>query len=482
MKKFSFRWAFILLGFGFFIVGIMVYYEFNEVKNELSTKIFEETKSNILSITENYKKYLLELLPKNDDWYVYLKSHINNQKRINKSLSLLALNEIKYIYLLKPYKNRFVFLADGSKSDKALFGESFEPIDRNQYLRLKPHFFTHKRLKDIWITFVNPVIVNKQIKAIIVVDMPLSVWEFINYVLKKLENSLNILLLFTIAAIILLAFFSYFDDKREKEKEKILKDLEEINKNLQENVKEKVNELRQKDALIINQSKLVALGEMLNMIAHQWRQPLNALSAFAIRLELKTDIKGVDKKEVLEFTKFVQEETQKLSTIIDDFMKLSKSDDKEEEFYLKEVVDEIVKLVKVQLQTHNIDIKIHVYEYFKLKSYKKVIEHILLNLVSNARDALDEVDIPNKEIRIYTVQDDEFIKIIVYDNAGTISEEIADRIFEPYFTTKEEGKGTGLGLYMSKKLAQEKLRGELYFENKENGVEFILKIRRDSEL
>ncbi len=218
------------------------------------------------------------------------------------------------------------------------------------------------------------------------------------------------------------------------------------------------------------------------MIAHQWRQPLNALSAAAIHLELKMEMGRVDKDEVIKFTQFVQEETQRLSKTIDDFMNFSRPDEKKEEFYLTDVINDVIKMIKVQLQNHDIDIEVDIPKDFKIKSYKKVIGHILLNLISNARDALDASNIENKKIIITAKEDEDGIEIIVYDNAGPILDDIKDRVFEPYFTTKEQGKGTGLGLYMSKKLSEEKLKGELYFRNKKDGVEFILKLRRENEL
>ena len=476
--KLKFQWIFILLAFILFIFSLLLYKEFDNAKQLIYQNLFHKVYKVSCDITKNYKNYLLKELPLNQDWYLYLKKHPKLQKELNENLSLLSINDVKYIYLLKPQGSKFVFLADGSKTDRALFGETFEPLRKKEYFILKPHFFTHKKLKGIWLTFINPVVVNKKLKAVIVVDVPLNVLIFVKGILERLTKNIDLILVFIIFMIVLLLIFSYFDNKREKEKEKLLKKLESANRELERKVEEKLSELRQKDAVIMNQSKLAALGEMLNMIAHQWRQPLNALSASAIHLELKAEMEeNVKEEEVINFTKFVQEETQKLSAIIDDFMKLSRPDDKTEEFYLIDVINEVMKLVKIQLKNHNINIKINVYEYFKIKSYKKVVEHILLNLISNARDALDDADIKNKEIKIYTIQDEDFIKIVVYDNAGPIPQNLMDKIFNPYFTTKEEGKGTGLGLYMSKKLAEEKLEGELYCENKENGVEFILKLK-----
>ena len=352
-------------------------------------------------------------------------------------------------------------------------------MDKKGFLSLKPHYFFHKKLKSVYLTYLNPVVVNHKIKAIIVMDLPMSFLDFIKNILNNLTIRVYIILFFSFLLFVLIIFFAYFDFKREKEKEKLLQQLQEANKTLAKKIKQKVGELRQKDALILNQGKLASLGEMLNMIAHQWRQPLNAMSAGAIRLDLKAEMgEDISEKEISDFAKFVQEETQKLSSVIDDFMNFSRPDEKKEEFYVSEVIEDVLKMIEIQLQNHNIEIKVNVSENLQIKSYKKVIENILLNLISNARDALDEVDIKNKEIVISSKEAKDCIEIKVYDNAGKIPKDIAKRIFEPYFTTKEQGKGTGIGLYMSKKLAEEKLKGKLVFENKDNGAEFILKLRR----
>ena len=478
MKR-SFYVIFLFLAVIILVSGAVLFFSFERAKKNIETKIFDRTISNVECLTHNYKKELLKILPKNQNWYEYLKTHPNIQKDLEYDLSLLATKNIKYVYVLGVKNGKYYFLADGSQTDKAEFGEIFEPMDKKGFLSLKPHYFFHKKLKSLYLTYLNPVVVNHKIKAIIVMDLPMSFLDFIKNILNNLTPSVYIILFFSFLLFVLIIFFAYFDFKREKEKEKLLKKLEESNKTLANKIKQKVSELRQKDALILNQGKLAALGEMLNMIAHQWRQPLNAMSAAAIRLDLKAEMEeNITKDEINEFSKFIQEETQKLSSVIDDFMNFSRPDEKKEEFYVSEVIEDVLKMIEIQLKNHNIEIKVNVSENLQIKSYKKVIEHILLNLLSNARDALDEVDIKNKEIVISSKEDKDCIEIRVYDNAGAIPEDIAKRIFEPYFTTKEQGKGTGIGLYMSKKLAEEKLKGKLEFENKDNGVEFILKLRR----
>ena len=457
---------------------------FKDTKEKIQKLIFQRMIGQVSTVVENYKNYLLKALPKDKDWYEYLKTHPKLIKHLQYDMSLLSTKNIEYIYLLGVKNNKFVFLIDGSKTDRAEFGEVFEPLNKKEFKKLKPHYFFHKKLKSIYLTYVYPIIINGKLKGILVVDVPAKILDFVKSLLEGLAKPVYLILFFSFGFVVLLLFFAYFDYKREKELiekteeiEKLNFKLRKINEELEKKVKEKVEELREKDVIILNQSKLVALGEMLNMIAHQWRQPLNSLSAYAITIELKNELGELQDSECKEFTKFVQNQSQKLSEIIDDFMSFSKPDIKEEEFYLKDLINEVLKIVEVQLKNHNIKIVVDVDKDLKVRSLKKELSHVLLNLIANARDALDKIEKKEKFIKIYTQKDENYIKIIVEDNAGGIPEEIKDRIFEPYFTTKDKSKGTGLGLYMSKKIVENRIKGELYFENTKEGVKFIIKIK-----
>ena len=463
--KLKFNFIFLFLAFGIFVLSLLLYNNFESAKYKIYKKIFNHLYFNIEDVSSNYQKFLLEFMPKNGNWYLYLKHHSKLRHSLNNSLQLISSRYIKYIYLLQRGKNgKFIFLADGSREDRASFGETFIPLRVEEYNKLRPHFFYHTRLKSIWLTYIYPV--KKDV--FLVIDVPLTLFNYIQSILENLTQNIKAILTFIFFMIMLLVVFSYFDRRREMEKEKLLKELQSTNEALELKVKEKVEEIRKKDILLLNQSKLASLGEMLNMIAHQWRQPLNAISAYAVKIELEANFKEIPKEEVIEFSKYVQYQAQTMSNIINDFMNFAKPAEKEE-FYLKEAVDEVLKMVKGQLEANKIEIETDI-QNIKLVSYKKEIIHILLNLIANAKDILIERDVKDKKIKIYN----EGNKIVVEDNGGGIEGAIKEKIFDPYFTTKFEGKGTGLGLYMSKKIAIEKLDGDLYFENGEEGAKFIL--------
>jgi len=242
-------------------------------------------------------------------------------------------------------------------------------------------------------------------------------------------------------------------------------------KKLEKEIKRVKEEIKEKEKMLYLQTKQAQMGEMINMIAHQWRQPLNAMSANLITIELKHQMKQLTDKELEDSLKFLQNQIQKLSQIINDFMNFTKENKKKDKFKIIDAVDEVLEIIEPQLKNHNINLEVNIDKNLEITTYKREI-----NLLANARDALDENKVENKNIKIkvYTEKENNKVKIIVEDNAGGIPKEIQDRIFNPYFTTKGE-KGTGLGLYMSNMIANKILHGDLYFET--NGkTKFIIEI------
>ena len=488
MKK-SFFILFLLLAISVLLVSAFLFIDFNKAKHSIYRIIFNRMINQVYSISDNLKKDILKYLPQNENWFDFLKTHPKIRAHIQEDFSLVASHNIKYIYLLGVKRNKLIFLADGSKEDRAEFGEIFEPINKKEFESLKPHYFYHRKLKSLFLTYIDPIVINNKLKGFIVIDLSVGFSHFIKKILEDLSKSIYLILFFSIVLFVLLIFFAHFDLKREREKEELLLKLteanlklERTNKELEQKVMEKVEEIRKKDLVILNQSKLAAMGEMLNMIAHQWRQPLNALSAAAIKIELESEMKGIDEESCIKFAKFVEDSTQRLSEIINDFMNFSKNEKDKEEFFIKDVVKEVIKLSNEQLKNHNISVIVDIDDNLKIKSFKKDLMHVLLNLVSNARDVLDERKKEDKEIKIYATKEGKIVKIIVEDNAGGVDEKIKDRIFEPYFTTKAPNKGTGIGLYMSKKIVEEKLNGRLYFENTDKGAKFIIELKDEDEI
>lgn len=242
-----------------------------------------------------------------------------------------------------------------------------------------------------------------------------------------------------------------------------------------------ITEIRMQDAILIQQSKSAQMGEMINMIAHQWRQPLNAISSAIIKLNMQSEMDILSKEEVKKTSKFIEDMTQEMSQTINDFMNFTKPTNQKEHINFHDIFEDIFKIIDTQLKNHNITINLDIEAGASVFTYKNELEHILINIISNARDALNELNNVEKNIDITIHMKNHLCIIKIADNAGGIDETIINKIFNPYFTTKDANKGTGLGLYMSKKLLQEHLNGDIFVKNKDAGAEFTIILDKNNE-
>jgi len=242
-----------------------------------------------------------------------------------------------------------------------------------------------------------------------------------------------------------------------------------------------ITDIRMQDDILVKQSKSAQMGEMINMIAHQWRQPLNAISSAVIKLNLQSEMDILTKEEISTTTQFIEDMTQKMSQTINDFMNFTKPDNKKELISFDAIFEDIFNIIGTQLTNHNISVDIDIQTDTRIFTYKKELEHILINIITNARDALEELNDTKKHIDIKVSTKNTLCVIKISDNAGGINDNIIDRIFDPYFTTKDSNKGTGLGLYMSKKILQEHLSGSIFVHNKNNGAEFTIILDKNDE-
>jgi len=236
-----------------------------------------------------------------------------------------------------------------------------------------------------------------------------------------------------------------------------------------------LTEIKEKEQQLLQQSKLAQMGDMMSMIAHQWRQPLNAISASSINLSLMSSMGMLEDEKLQESSKFIQDQTQKMSQTIDTFMNFVKPAKESKEFTLSHTVEAIIHIMGIQLANHNIKVNIvSKDDDISLIGFEDLLEQVIINLLSNARDAFEELDIENKKIDITIDTKNSIPIIIIEDNAGGIPKEIQNKIFNPYFTTKEQGKGTGIGLYMSMDIMKKSFGGDLVYSAVEGGSRFEL--------
>lgn len=242
---------------------------------------------------------------------------------------------------------------------------------------------------------------------------------------------------------------------------KILKVIEHI---------ELQKDLFKKEQLLIQQSKLASMGEMIRNIAHQWKQPLAAISMVSNNLRVDCEFDSIKKESLLDYSKEINSQVQYLAQTIDDFRDFFKqSQNSEKVINIKDFIDKCVDLIKASFDDNMIYTIKEIDDKIEAYGDSNQLSQVLINILNNARDALKEAeDIQEKLVfLISTKQDENNLIITIKDNAGGIPESIIDKVFDPYFTTKGPSRGTGLGLYISHTIITENLNGSISVENEE---------------
>ena len=259
-----------------------------------------------------------------------------------------------------------------------------------------------------------------------------------------------------------------------------VKELEELNSNLENRVKESVSKIREHEKMLLIQSKYAAMGEMIEMIAHQWRQPITTIGMISNNVALDLILNNVDEidTEMLKRDlEGINRQVKYLSDTIDDFKNFFKGSKSKQKVFLSEIIDKAVSLIIKQLEQKNIIISIeNRCDNTLLNTYKNELIQVLLNIIANAKDALTEHNSKEKKISIVCKKNRDSFIISISDNAGGIKDEVISKIFDPYFSTKKAKNGTGLGLYMSKVIINEHLDGEIFAKNIDYGAEFTIKL------
>ncbi|MGA1931803.1 sensor histidine kinase [Arcobacter sp. YIC-464] len=244
----------------------------------------------------------------------------------------------------------------------------------------------------------------------------------------------------------------------------VFKYLSNYNRVLEEEVKEQIKKLTKQDLLLIEQSKLASLGEMLESIAHQWRQPLSSITTSVSGIKFRKRFDDLDDETLEHSLDNISNATQHLATTIEVFRQFHK-DDIKKEFSLKEMFEKVQVLLASRFKNKEIKVVNEFKDYVVLGRENELIQ-VIINIFSNAIDELENLESEPKLIKIQTKENKEFISIEIIDNAGGIDESIISEVFDYKFSTKKDKNGTGIGLYMSK-LIIEKAKGSISVENEE---------------
>ncbi len=246
----------------------------------------------------------------------------------------------------------------------------------------------------------------------------------------------------------------------------------ELNSVLENRVQEGIKELRERDKIMVQQAKFAQMGELLAMIAHQWRQPLSSVAAITSNLKISMALEEEISQEVLlNDLDNIDEHVALLSGTIDDFRNFFRTDKKHKKVDLRACINRALFVLKPSITKHSIILHVESAFSQEIISLDNEIMQVLINIINNAIDVLSEQK-GIKEISIKGYAQENFQVIEIEDNGGGINMELKDKIFEPYFSTKEAKNGTGLGLYMSKTIIQEHCQGRLEVINTNHGAKF----------
>lgn len=335
------------------------------------------------------------------------------------------------------------------------------------------HVIKQKQQNDFSALNLEINAISIYITSLINYDLSLAINEK-----RNTQKVFNTIMIFSIISIVLVFLFSIvlsvfiinnfrkLHNSLEQKVEEKTKELTELNAYLEVKISKEVSQNRKKDIIMFQQARLASLGEMLNNIAHQWRQPLGSITMIIQSFQTKMLHGKLTEKFVDEKVHDALLLANNMSMTLDDFKNFFSPDKSKSEFNIKECIDHSVELSKYLLEKENITVKLEIKDNVPLNTYYNELSHVFLNIISNSKDALCSTS--NKDDRIIKIivnkyKDKAVVNLI--DNGGGIQEDIVPKIFEPYYTTKYKSAGTGIGLYMSKQIVEKHMNGSISYKN-----------------
>jgi two-component system, NtrC family, C4-dicarboxylate transport sensor histidine kinase DctB len=267
------------------------------------------------------------------------------------------------------------------------------------------------------------------------------------------------------------------EEGKSKELNELKNVMNEMIDNLENKILEEITRRTNHEKLMMQQSKLAAMGEMIGNIAHQWRQPISEINAVLIELETISRYGELKKEHLLESIKICNSITEHMSTTISDFQNFFKPTKEKKEFSVLEASKKAVSIIDASLKNNNIKLIFDIMDDNMIQGYPNEFSHAILNILSNAKDVLVSRKVKNPIITLSIKKGKEFTLIKIEDNAGGIELKDINLIFEPYFTTKSSTRGTGIGLYMTKMIIENNMQGYVNVKNTKKGVLFIIKVK-----
>ena len=315
--------------------------------------------------------------------------------------------------------------------------------------------------------------INVYITSLINYDLSLAINEK-----RDTQNVFNIILIISVISIILVFLFSIvlsillinnfkaLHNDLELNIQDKTKELKELNMSLERRIVQVVKNNRKKDIIMFQQARFASLGEMLNNIAHQWRQPLGSISMIVQSFQTKNSLGKLTDKYIEEKTEDALLLANNMSNTLDDFKNFFLPDKRKEDFFIIDCIKHSFELSKYILEKESIKYNVACSKAIKINNFYNELSHVFLNLISNSKDALcTNMPKDDRIIKVIVREYKDNIHINFIDNGGGIPEDIAPKIFEPYYTTKYKSAGTGIGLYMSKQIVEKHMNGSVKQKN-----------------
>ena len=454
---------------------------FQSGKSDIIFSVGEsESRKKFAYFSNEYLKFPISIVTKKDEHFIE-----NIDDIINKKIAV-GNNFTAHNLLKEKYPNLDLVLVNNVEEGLNLVSkkEVFAFVDIKPILTYNIAKFEFKDLKvsgNSGIDFSLKIMVRKEFKDLIpilnktIATIPAS--EVITIVNSwnnvKFQTSIDyktvwilVFLVFfgAIAFIHRTATLNILNKKLKYTVEEKTKELRYLNENLQITIDKKTKELLEKEAILNQQAKMAAMGEMIENIAHQWRQPLSVISTISSSLKIKKEMNILDDKEFYEALQNINKTSEHLSNTIDDFRNFFSPNKEMNKFYVSQLIKKSKDLIKSRFDKFNIKV-IENIDDIEILSYQNELFQVILNLFSNSIDVLSSSQIENKIIYIKIYHDENNLYIEFLDNGGGIKDEFINRVFEPYFTTKHKSQGTGIGLYMSLQIVTKHLNGEISVKN-----------------
>jgi len=438
--------------------------------------------SNIISLQKtDIKKWIKSIeYDKEKSDYIFVYELLNKQGGDKFAIMLINPNrpdiEDKYVSTnykdIKGFAFRKKFLQEVNEKGESIVKYSYKKTDEKIGEKIS-YFYYYKPLN--WIIA----------KGIYIEDIQQDINVEKSALKKRINRQINQNLFFFLFFSIIAMIIAYIIGKKiqqiieqkDKKVKSITRALTNLNKNLDHKVKQEVEKNKEQQKILTQKSKFIAMGEMISLIAHQWRQPISELNAIILNIKLHHKLNKLDNKIMENKTKDIENILDFMSNTIDDFRTFFKPNKQKQKFYFIKSLNRVRDISCAMLTEHNIKLKNNIDESSFIISYQNEFEQVVLNMITNAKDALIKDNIKKPVITIDLYKQNKKIYIHICDNANGISKDIIDKIFEPYFTTKDEAEGTGIGLYMSKMIIEQNMGGKLEVKSSNEGTCFIISFK-----